>query len=137
MVLTCGVVLLPASAAAQNGGSLPGASYRSPSADEEQWVPFPCGTCERAGISLEFSQSANRRAEAQGFTVARVRNLTQREVAGSIQVLDAELPDSEGYIPSQVLWFVLSPLGSEKGQQVVLMRYATPVSAVAFSVGQW
>ncbi|HKW11652.1 MAG TPA: hypothetical protein VJO33_14800 [Gemmatimonadaceae bacterium] len=59
------------------------------------------------------------------------------ESVARIPVLDAELPDSEGYIPSQVLWFVLSPLGREKGEQLVLLRYATPVSAIAYGVGQW
>jgi hypothetical protein len=37
-----------------------------------------------------------------------------------------------------MLWFVLSPLGNENGEQVVLLpSYLAPVSAIAYGVAQW
>jgi len=129
----------PTAAIAQSSALKPASApaKASPPAVEQQWKPVQCASCQKAGVSLEYSRMPTTNGRSDGFIVARVRNLTQKEVKGSIEVLDGELPDSEGYIPSQVLWFVLSPLGSDKGEQLVLLPSPTPVYAVAHSVGQW
>ena len=135
-VLTFGLVLLPATAIAQSGAPKPApapAKALPPSAGRK-WTAVDCVTCKTAGISLEFSRLPAH-GPTDAFVVARVRNLTQKEVAGSLEVRDAELPDAEGF--TTVLWFVLSPLGSEKGEQLVLLPSPTPVVAVAHGVGEW
>lgn len=133
--MTFAVVLLPGASQAQSGGVLP--PLPPPVAEQQQWASAPCGTCQKAGISFEFRQSPNVGREPGPFIVARLRNLTQRELAGSIEVKDAELPDSEGHIPSQTLWFVLSPSGNERGEQVILLRNRNPVQVVAHTVAEW
>jgi hypothetical protein len=131
--MTFGVVLLPSASTAQSDGALPA----PPPVAEQQWQSVPCGTCQRAGISFDFRQSPNEGREPGAFIIARLRNLTQRELAGSIELMDAELPDSEGHIPSQMLWFVLNPSGSEGGEQTVLLRRRTPVHVIAHNVAPW
>lgn len=136
-LLMCGLVALPTRASAQSAGAQPAVSSTSAPAVEPQWTPVKCGTCEKAGVTLELNRSPKTHGADPAFTVARVRNLTQREVKGSIDVLSDELPDSEGYTRSQTLWFVLSPLGNEKGEQLVLLPYSLTFYAVAHDVEQW
>ena len=131
--MTFGVVLLPSVSTAQYGGATP----PSPPAPEQQWQTAPCGTCQQAGISFEFRQSPNEGREPGAFIIGRLRNLTGRELVGSIELLDAELPDSEGHIPSQMLWFVLDPSDNEHGDQLVLLRRRTPVKVIAHNIAQW
>jgi hypothetical protein len=126
------VILLPSLSTAQYGVATP----TSPPAPEQQWQTAPCGSCQRAGVSFEFRQSPNEGREPGAFIIARLRNLTGREVAGSIELLDAELPDSEGHIPSQMLWFVLGPTDNEHGD-LVLLRRRTPVKVIVHNVAQW
>lgn len=137
VLLTCGVALLPAFVGAQGAGARVAVANALPLATQQQWTPVRCATCARAGVSVEFSRLPDKEGHTQGFVVARVRNLTQRDVKGSIEVLDAELPDNDGHTPSQMLWFELGPLGKTNGELLVLLPYPTLVSAVAYSVGQW
>jgi hypothetical protein len=66
-----------------------------------------------------------------------LRNLGQRGVAGTLEVVEDDLPDSEGHVRSQTLWFVLSPSGTETGEQVVLLRQSRPVQVIVHDVSQW
>jgi len=131
--LTLGVIVLPSAAHAQSGG----VPTPLPPVAEQQWASVRCGACQKAGISFEFHRLPNAARDVNGFVIARVRNLTQREVAGSIEVMEDDLPDAEGHIRSQTLWFALGPLGNEKGEQVVLLRQSTPVQVIVHDVAQW
>ena len=131
--LTLGLIVLPSASHAQSVGVL----TPVPPVAEQQWASVTCGACQKAGISFEFHRLANAAQDVNGFVIARVRNLSQRGVAGSIDVMEDNLPDSEGHIRSQTLWFVLGPLGDEKGEQVVLLRQSMPVQAIVHDVAQW
>src|SRR5689334_23068546 len=131
--LTLGVIALPSASHAQSVGVL----TPVPPVAEQQWASVRCGACQNAGISFEFRRLPSAARDVNGFVIARVRNLTQREVAGSIEVMEDDLPDSEGHIRSQTLWFVLGPLGNEMGEQVVLLRQSTPVQVIVHDVAQW
>lgn len=110
----------------------------APPAAEQQWAAVKCGACQTAGLSLEFRRLPNPGGrEVNGFTVARLRNLGQRGVAGTLEVMEDELPDSEGHVRSQTLWFVLGPSGDERGAQVVLLRQSTPVQVILHDLAQW
>ena len=130
-----GVILLPGASHAQNVG----VATPVPPVAEQQWASVRCGACQRAGITFEFRQLPNVARDVNGFTIARVRNLTQREVTGTIEVMEDDLPDSdfEGTHRWQTVWFALSPSGNEKGEQVVLLRQSTPVQAIVHDVAQW
>jgi len=130
---TLGVFLLPSASSAQSVG----VSTPTPPVAEQQWASVRCGACQTAGISLEFRRLPNAAHEVNGFTVARLRNLGQRAVAGTLDVVEDDLPDSEGHVRSQTLWFVLSPSGTETGEQVVLLRQSTPVQVIVHDVSQW
>jgi len=142
--LILGVIVLPSASSAQSGKVVtpaPPTAGRvltpAPPVAEQQWTSVQCGACQKAGISLEFRQLPDAAHDVNGFVVARVRNLTQRGVAGSIEVMEDDLPDSEGHIRSQQLWFVLGPTGNEKGEQIVLLRHSTPVQVIVHDVAQW
>jgi hypothetical protein len=128
-----GTVLLSSASDAQDVGVAPA----PPPVAEQQWASAPCETCLKAGVTFEVRRLSNPGHEHRAFIVARLRNLTQSELTGTIEVLDAELPDSEGHIPSQTLWFVLSPASSsDHGEQVVLLRSRTPVKVIAHAVAE-
>ncbi|HKW49198.1 MAG TPA: hypothetical protein VJN70_17220 [Gemmatimonadaceae bacterium] len=131
--LALGAIVLPSASSAQTVG----VATPPPPAAEQQWASVRCSACQAAGISLEVRQLANEAQHVNGFTVARLRNLTQRGVAGTLDVLEDNVPDSDGHVRWQTLWFVLSPLGNQNGEQLVLLRQSTPVQVIVHDITQW
>jgi len=129
-------VLLPSVSHAQKDAALPTSPPITPPVAEQHWSSVKCDACQKTGISFEFRQLSNQRHGAGDFIVARVRNLSPREVAGSIDVMEDDLPDSDSHVRSQTLWFVLGPGGKEGGEQIVLLRHSTPVQILVHGVTQ-
>lgn len=129
---TLGVIFLSTPAIAQTGGVFP---HVPPApAAEQHWAAVQCAACQKAGIIVEFRQVPNDEHHPNTFTIARVRNISNKEVAGSLDVMEDDLPDSEGHVRSQTIWFVLGAAGSDPGDHVVLLRRSTPVKVIVNDV---
>lgn len=99
-----------------------------------EWTPVPCTSCNNAGLSIDVRRSVDANGGAGQHAIARVRNLTTRELAFTVEVAAAELPDSELYIPSERWRVVLGPSGEARGEVMLMLRHAAATSASVHGV---
>ena len=100
----------------------------------KEWTPLSCASCAGAGVSVDVRRSVDERGQSGQHAVARVRNLTPREIALTLEVVAAELPDSELYIPSERWRVVLGPVGEARGEVMVVLRHTAATSASVHGV---
>jgi hypothetical protein len=98
------------------------------------WTALRCASCASAGVSVDVRRSVDERGRAGQHTVARVRNLTSREIALIVEVTSGEFPDSELYIPSERWRVVLGPSGKPRGEAMVVLRHTAATSAAVHGV---
>jgi hypothetical protein len=99
-----------------------------------EWTALHCVTCSSAGVSVDVRRSVDERGQPGQHAVARVRNLSPREIALTVEVAAAELPDSELYIPSERWRLVLGPSGEARGEAMLLLRHIAATSASVHGV---
>ena len=114
------------------GGARVRAQERAPAPGE--WNALRCTSCSNAGVSIDVRRSVDENGRAGQHAVARVRNLSSREVALTLEVAAAELPDSELYMPSERWRIVLGPSGEARGEVMLLLRHTAATSASVHSV---
>jgi hypothetical protein len=124
--------LLGALALTACGGSTVRGRDLAPS--PKDWTPLSCASCASAGVSVDVRRSVDERGQSGQHAIARVRNLTAREIALTLEVAAAELPDSELYIPSERWRVVLGPSGQARGEVMVMLRHTAAVSASVHGV---
>ena len=100
----------------------------------DAWTTLRCVSCAGAGVSVDIRRSVHERGRAGQHAVARVRNLTPREIALTVEVAAAELPDSELYIPSERWRVVLGPSGEARGEVMLVLRHIAATSASVHGV---
>lgn len=99
-----------------------------------EWTALRCSSCANAGVSVDVRRSIDERGRPGQHAVARVRNLTAREIALTVEVAAAELPDSELYIPSERWRLVLGPSGVTQGEAMLVLRHTAATSASVHDV---
>ena len=124
--------LLGALALTACGGSKARGRELAPAPGE--WTALRCTSCASARVSVDVRRSVDERGRAGQHAVARVRNLTPREIALTVEVAAAELPDSELYIPSERWRVVLGPSGAARGEVMLVLRHTAATSASVHGV---
>jgi hypothetical protein len=125
-------VLLGALTLGACGGSKARGHELAPAPGE--WTALRCVSCASAGVSVDVRRSTDERGRTGRHAVARVRNLTPREIALTVEVAAAELPDSELYIPSERWKVVLGPSGEARGEVMLVLRHTAVTSASVHGV---
>ena len=113
-------------------GSKAGGRQLAPPPSE--WTAVRCTSCESAGVRIDVRRSVDERGRTGQHAVARVQNLTPREIALTVEVAAAELPDSELYIPSERWRVVLGPSGEARGEVMLTLRHTAATSASVHAV---
>lgn len=99
-----------------------------------EWTAVRCTSCENAGVRIDLRRSVDENGRAGQHAIARVQNLTRREMAFTVEVAAAELPDSELYIPSERWRVVLGPSGEARGEVMLVLRHTNATSASVHGV---
>lgn len=99
-----------------------------------EWTAVRCTSCDNAGVSIDVRRSVDENGRAGQHAIARVRNLTGRDLAFTVEVAAAELPDSELYIPSERWRLVLGPSGEARGEVMLMLRHGAATSASVHGV---